>query len=321
MGLRVAPVRRFHPNLSRHQVARAYAWFVGASFAASMVAGCANMEALGDKEESARQSGKGAVVGIHQGLDAVDDPLLAKLRKTLLDDETLHRAVAQIVEAAVVGARQGMADINVDAKASAIIDAIASTLGRQTEQTAQKIIDAASAKAYATSVRSVRDSITAAADSFAASSPQMALAMRTVVEASVAAAADTVSERLEKKTVDIMNDVMNSHLPQFVGVVSRTAAREAVGGFRQGLAEEFPELFLRKQFWTDWVQLALIAVSSMLLLLVIAAAIVIAWLVQKHRSERDALHALSRSVEAHGSPDLKAALHRSTPGTVRPGSE
>jgi hypothetical protein len=302
------PIHSLAVNVPNSWPMRAYGRLVALISIGVFIGGCASTDVLGDKEEYARQSGKGAVVGIHQGLDAIDDPLIAKARATLMDDETLHRTVAQLVQAAVIGARQGIADVHVDAIAAEIIEAIASTLDRHAQQTGQKLLDAAGATAYSTSVRSVRDSVTAASQSFDAASPQISAAMRTIVAASIASAADVISERFEQKAME----VMNGRLPQFAGAISRTAAREAVGGFKQGLLEDFPEFFPRPQFLADGIRIALIVAASMLLVLVIVGVVVIAKLMRSDRLSRQALYALAQKVEEHGSPELKAAL-RSSP--------
>ena len=236
MGLSRRTASRTTSNLRTEYWAKSFPLLVALVSASTFLVSCATPDVLGDKEEYARQSGKGGVIGIHQGLETIDDPLVTKLRTALLQDEFLQRLVTQLAQAAVVGARQGVSDLHPDQSAAAITEAIAGTLDRHLEQTGLRLLGAAESTAYRTSVRTVRESVLVAADSFAIASPRYSAAMRNVVGSSVDGALDALSERLEKRTGELLKD----ELPRFVSIISRTAAREAVGGFKQGIREEFP---------------------------------------------------------------------------------
>lgn len=256
---------------------RPFLW--GLIFVGAVLVSCATPESLTDKEENARLSGKGAVIGIHQGLRSIDDPVVNKMRAELLDDEVLQQKVTRLVQAAVVGARQGTSDFHPDQIAATITDAVAVVLDRHIEQSTRRLLLAAEATAYSTTVRTVHDSVLVAANSFEAASPQLSAGTRKIIESSVDGAMTALGERLDRKTRDLVKEEML----QYVGAISRTAAREAVGGFKQGLTEEFPELFPHTRFWGDWLLIALVAVSALLFLLLIAAGVLIAQLVRSRR--------------------------------------
>jgi hypothetical protein len=308
MSLRLRTERRTGSNALSKVSAKPFLYLVGLISVGTLLVSCATPDVLGDKEESARRSGKGAVIGIHQGLDSIDDPVVTKWRAVLLDDEAMQRMVTQLVRAAVVGARQGISEMRAEEDAAAITDAIATTLDRHLEQTGGSLLRAVESTAYSTTVRTVRDSILVAASSFEVASPRFSAGMRSVVESSIEGALDVISARLEKKTGELIKD----ELPLVVSVISRTAAREAVRGFKQGLTEEFPEFFPRPQFWTDWVRIALVAGSTVLFVLLVVAGIVIVQLARSYRLGTQALYILAQKVEQHGSPELKAAISGST---------
>jgi hypothetical protein len=282
-------------------------YLFGLICASAFLVSCAIPETLGDKEEYARLSGKGAVVGIHQGLESIDDPVVNKLRTTLLEDEVLQRRVTELTRAAVVGARQGIADTHPDQSAAAITEAVASVLDRHLEQTAGRVFFAAGSTSYSTTLRTVRDSVLVAANSFEIASPRISAGARMIIESSVDGALAAASERFDGKTRELVKEEML----QYVSGISRTAARQAVGGFKQGLTEEFPEFFPRPRFWSDWVQVALVAGAIVLFLLLVVAGIVIVQLARSYRLGRQALVIMAQNVERHGSPELKAAIYQS----------
>ena len=276
MGVNHDTENRTTQNTRCVLVSRSRPFLLGLVVTSTVLASCATPESLGDKEEYARLSGKGAVIGIHQGLESVDDPVVNKIRTELLNDEILQRKVTQLVQAAVVGARQGASDIHPDQTAATIADAVASVLDQHIEQVFRRLLLAAEATAYSTTVRTVHDSVLAAANGFETASPQFAAGTRKVIESSVDGAMMALGERLDSKTRDLVKE----EVLQYVSAISRTAAREAVGGFKQGLMEAFPELFPRTRFWSDWLLIALAALSILLTLLLIVAGVVIARLVR-----------------------------------------
>ena len=279
MGVRYDTENRTTRNARGVLVSRSRPFLSGLIFASTVLASCATPESLSDKQEFARLSGKGAVIGVHQGLESIDDPVVNKIRAELLDDEVLQRKVTQLVQAAVVGARQGTSDIHPDQSAAAIADAVAGVLDRHIEQITRRFLLAAEAAAYSTTVRTVHDSVLVAANSFETASPQFSAGTRKVIESSVDGAMTVLGERLDRKTRDLVKEEML----QYVSSISRTAAREAVGGFKQGLTEEFPEFFHRRRFWSDWLLIAMAAVSILLFLLLVVAGVVIVQLVRSRR--------------------------------------
>ena len=285
MRLSYRTANRTSPDAGNVPTTRSHRYLVGLIFASAFLVSCATPETLGDKEEGARLSGKGIVIGIHQGLESVDDPVVNKLRTTLLEDEVLQRRVTELVQAAVVGARQGMAGTHADQSAAAITEAVAGVLDRHLEQTAGRLLFAAGSTGCSTTLRTVRDSVLVAANAFEIASPRFAAGARNVIESSVDGALAAVSERFDKKTRALVKEEML----QYVGDMSRTAAREVVGGFKQGLIEEFPEFLPPHRFWRDWVEIALVAGSIVLLLVLVVAGIVIAQLARSYRLGRQAL--------------------------------
>ena len=307
MGLSYRTANHTTPYERNGLTTRSHRNAFGLIFAGAFLVSCATPETLGDKEEGARVSGKGVVIGIHQGLESIDDPVVNKLRTTLLEDEVLQRRVTELVQAAVVGARQGMADTHADQSAAAITEAIAGVLDRHLEQTAGRLLFAAGSTSYSTTLRTVRDSVLVAANAFEIASPRLSAGTRNVIESSVDGALAAVSEKFDRKTRELVKEEML----QYVGGISRTAAREAVSGFKQGLTEEFPEFFPRPRFLSEWVQIALIAGSIVLFLLLVAAGFVIAQLARSYRLGRQALAIMAQNVERHGSSELKAAIYQS----------
>jgi hypothetical protein len=279
MGVNYGTESRRARNARCILVSRSCPFLLGLIFASTVLVSCATPESLSDKEELARLSGKGAVIGIHQGLGSIDDPVVNKIRAEFLDDEVLQRKVTQLVQAAVVGARQATSDIHPDQTAASIADAVAGVLDRHLELTTRRILLAAEATAHSTTVRTVHDSVLVAANSFETASPQLSAGTRKVVESSVDGAMMVLAERFDRKTRDMVKEEML----QYVSAISRTAAREAVGGFKQGLAEEFPEFFPHTRFWSDWLLIGLAAMLILLLLLLIVAGVVITQLVRARR--------------------------------------
>src|SRR4249920_4193107 len=93
MGVNHDTENRTTQNTRCALVSRSRPFLLGLVVTSTVLASCATPESLGDKEEYARLSGKGAVIGIHQGLESVDDPVVNKIRTELLNDEILQRKV------------------------------------------------------------------------------------------------------------------------------------------------------------------------------------------------------------------------------------
>ena len=91
MGLSRRTASRTTSNLRTGYWAKSLPLLVALISASTFLVSCATPDVLGDKEEYARQSGKGGVIGIHQGLESIDDPLVTKLRTALLQDEFLQQ--------------------------------------------------------------------------------------------------------------------------------------------------------------------------------------------------------------------------------------
>ena len=197
MSLRLRTECRTESNALSKVSAKPFLYLVGLISFGTLLVSCATPELLGDKEESARRSGRGAVIGIHQGLDSIDDPVVTKWRAVLLEDAVMQRMVTQLVQAAVGGARQGVSDIRADESAAAITDAIATTLDWHLMQTEGSLLRAIESTAYSTTIRTVRDSVLVAANSFEVASPQLSAGVRSAVEASIEGALDVISARSE----------------------------------------------------------------------------------------------------------------------------
>lgn len=103
MSLRLRTECRTESNALSKVSAKPFLYLVGLISFGTLLVSCATPELLGDKEESARRSGRGAVIGIHQGLDSIDDPVVTKWRAVLLEDAVMQRMVTQLVQAAVGG--------------------------------------------------------------------------------------------------------------------------------------------------------------------------------------------------------------------------
>ncbi len=275
-------------------------------FASTFLVSCATPETLGEKEEYARRSGKGAVIGIHQGLESIDDPVVNKIRTTLLDDEVLQRKVTELVQAAVVGARQGIADAHPDQSAAAITEAVAGVLDRHLEQTAGRVLLAAGSTGYSTTLRTVHDSIGVAADSFEIASPRFAAGARNVVESSLDGALAAVSERFDQKTRELVQEEMALRGRPLAHCRTRGSGRvqTRTGG---GVSRILPAPPVLERLAADHLG----AGSIVLFILLVVAGIVIVQLARSYRLGQQALSIMAQNVERHGSPELKAALYQS----------
>ena len=282
---------------------------LGAISASALLASCVTSESLSQKEEGARVSGRGVVVGFAEGLRSSDDPVLAKIRNALLEDDLLRRTIQETARASVVGARQGLSDIKIEESAVAFTDAVASALEKHLERSATRILNNFESTAHTTAVRIVQDAVLVAAKSFESASPRVSAGMRNIVEASTHAFLRVVTEGLDKRLQARTREFLDDELPRAAGMISRVAAREAVGGFKEGMGKEFPLFLPEVREGADWVRIMLISGLIVLLALLLVTGIVLTQLFRSYRMGQQALSIVAQKVDQHGSPELKAAIH------------
>lgn len=267
-------------------------------------------------EEMSRLAGKGSVRGVYEGvgdLARMNDPALARLRQALGNDVALQQGAQALARALTAGLRQGA----LSPGDGAALTGLAEELVRRTVTAAVVALATDGGPAATGALREARPLIAALTrDAVLGLTEGVRLgtardldqATRLLTEAAVSGALSGVDRALRGPLGPDLEHVLRGNVAPAVGEITRTASREAVRGFREGVDQHLAHLIPFFNASASRLELALWIVSFAGGLLVLLLGTGCVLLFRSYRNSTRALAVVAGRINEHRDPDLKKAI-------------
>ena len=269
-------------------------------------------------ETYSRISGRGSTLGVYDTLSSLDDELLKKVRRELLNDKFLQQSAAEVARGVVQGMSEGSFEMKLEAHVDKFISHVSRTLEHEGGPAFARLLDASDARLQATIKDGVKNAVLSASKSFHDNAGDLSegtfLIARAAVEGGIAGLAPGLNAVIGKDDL-----FWREELPPIAGLVARTVMREAVLGFKEGLGSDLHSLVGGFERKIDRIQVALIAGIIAVSILFIGALVSAIYLLWQYRLSLKALAVVSSKIKEVGSEDLKLAIQESaTRNQVQP---